>query len=97
MKAYRHLIPALVAALALAASPAGAVTVTGGIDPLVGLSTMLPWALRVAGFVISGIAIARGAAASYEGRSIMPALAGVIGGTALAFGTPYLLTAYGVL
>ena len=89
---------ALVAALiAFQALPAHAVAVAGGIDPNTGLATLLPWALRLAGVVICGICIAKGAHAVAEGRSLAPHLGAAVGGTALAFGAPYLLTAYGVL
>lgn len=87
----------LAAALAFAASPALAVTVAGGIDPNVGLSTLLPWALRLAGLAICGICIVKGSHAVAEGRSLAPYIGSAIGGTALAFGAPYLLTVYGVL
>ena len=41
--------------------------------------------------------MARGGMAAYDGRSVMPAVGGVVGGGALAFGAPFLLTQYGVL
>lgn len=89
---------ALVAALiAFQVLPAHAVAVAGGIDPNTGLATLLPWALRIAGVVICGICIGKGAHAVAEGRSLAPHIGAAVGGTALAFGAPYLLTAYGVL
>ena len=88
---------AFAALLATAASPAFAVSVSGGIDPNVGLSTLLPWALRLAGLAICGVCIVKGSHAVAEGRALAPYIGSAIGGTALAFGAPYLLTVYGVL
>ncbi len=88
---------ATAAAYALLAAPALAVVVGGGIDPVGGLTTLLPYGLKIVGLGICGIGMARGGMAAYDGRSVMPAVGGVVGGGALAFGAPYLLTQYGVL
>lgn len=97
MKARLLACAATAAAYAVVATPALAVVVGGGIDPVGGFTNMLPYALKIAGLGICGIGITRGGMAAYDGRSVMPAVGGVVGGSALAFGAPYLLTQYGVL
>ena len=97
MKTRLFATAATVAAYVTFATPAFAVLVAGGIDPVGGLTTMLPYALRIAGLGICGVGIARGGYAAYDGRSVMPAVGGVVGGAGLAFGAPFLLTQYGIL
>jgi len=97
MKSRLFATAATAVAYAALTTPALAVMVGGGIDPVGGLTTLLPYALKIVGLGICGIGMARGGMAAYDGRSVMPAVGGVVGGGALAFGAPYLLTQYGVL
>jgi hypothetical protein len=85
------------AACTALAHPALAVVVGGGIDPVTGLTAMLPYALRITGLGICGVGVVKGVGASFDGRSVFPAVGGVVGGMGLAFGAPYLMTQYGVL
>ncbi|GAC1496413.1 MAG: hypothetical protein NVS1B6_01510 [Steroidobacteraceae bacterium] len=83
--------------LALAAQPASALSVAGSIDPQTGLTTLLSWALPLAGIVIVAICAGKGVHAVAEGRHIGPYIGGAVGGTALAFGGAPILQHYGVL
>lgn len=83
--------------LAAAGTPAHAITVTGGVDPVSGLTTLLPYALKLAGIVICLICAVHGVMAVGEGRRFVPYLGAAVGGLALSFGASYLLTAYGIV
>lgn len=81
---------------ALAAQPALAQTVTGGIDPTTGLTTLGTWILSLVGIAIPIICAFKGAHAVAEGRHLGPYVGSAIGGMVLAFGGAYILTHYGV-
>ena len=82
--------------LAAAAQPALAVTVSGGVDPTTGLTTLGSWILSLVGIAIPLICAFKGAHAVAEGRHLGPYIGSAIGGMVLAFGGAYLLTKYGV-
>ena len=82
--------------LAVAAQPALAVTVSGGVDPTTGLTTLGSWILSLVGIAIPLICAFKGAHAVAEGRHLGPYIGSAIGGMVLAFGGAYLLTKYGV-
>jgi hypothetical protein len=81
----------------LAAQPAFAVSVSGGVDPTTGLTTLGSWLLSLVGIVIPLICAAKGTHAVAEGRHLGPYVGSAIGGMALAFGGAYILTHYGVV
>ncbi len=83
--------------LATAGTPAYAINVTGGVDPVAGLTVLLPYALKLAGIVICLICAVHGVMAVGEGRRFVPYLGAAVGGLALSFGASYLLTAYGIV
>lgn len=84
------------AALTVAAHPALAVTVSGGVDPTTGLTTLGSWVLSLVGVAIPIICAFKGAHAVAEGRHLGPYVGSAIGGMVLAFGGAYVLTHYGV-
>jgi drug/metabolite transporter (DMT)-like permease len=82
---------------ALAAEPAAAaVSVSGGIDPTTGLTTLGSWILSLVGVAIPIICAFKGTHAVAEGRHLAPYIGSAIGGMVLAFGGAYILTHYGV-
>lgn len=98
MKSSRMTYLFLLAALLVAAgSPAHAITVAGGIDPVTGLSALLPYILKIVGIGICLICAVHGAMAVGEGRRFVPYVGAAVGGLALSFGASYLLTAYGIV
>ena len=62
-----------------------------------GMAALTPYVLRLAGGAICLICSLHGTMAVAEGRRFVPYLGAAVGGLALAFGAPYILTAYGVL
>lgn len=94
---FRLILPLATAFMAAAAVPALAITVAGGIDPVSGMAALTPYVLRLAGAAICIICGVHGVMAVGEGRRFVPYLGAAVGGLALAFGAPYILTAYGVL
>ena len=81
----------------LAAEPAAAaVSVSGGIDPTTGLTTLGSWILSLVGVAIPIICAFKGTHAVAEGRHLAPYIGSAIGGMVLAFGGAYILTHYGV-
>ena len=91
------LVLSLLASLLItAATPAFAITVTGGVDPATGLAALLPYALQLGGLIICGICAVKGVHAVHEGRSLGPHIFAAVGGTALTFGASYLLGKYGI-
>lgn len=87
---------ALAAIAVLAAQPALAVTVAGGVDPTTGLTTLGSWILSLVGVAIPIICAFKGTHAVAEGRHLAPYIGSAIGGMVLAFGGAYILTHYGV-
>jgi hypothetical protein len=88
------LLPTLVV---LTAGPAiAAVSVSGGIDPTTGLTTLGSWILSLVGVAIPIICAFKGTHAVAEGRHLAPYIGSAIGGMVLAFGGAYILTHYGV-
>jgi hypothetical protein len=85
-----------VAGAALAAHPALAQTVTGGVDPTTGLTTLSSWIFGLVGVAIPTICAFKGAHAVAEGRHLAPYVGTAIGGSVLAYGGRYLLQHYGV-
>ena len=84
------------AVLAVAAQPAFAVTIAGGIDPTTGLTLLGSWVLSLVGVAIPVICAFKGAHAVAEGRHLGPYIGSAVGGMVLAFGGAYILTHYGV-
>jgi len=82
--------------MALAAPGAVAQTVTGGVDPTTGLTTLSSWIFNLVGIAIPTICAFKGAHAVAEGRHLAPYVGAAIGGSVLAFGGSYLLQHYGV-
>ena len=80
----------------VAAQPAFAVTVSGGVDPTTGLTTLGSWILSLVGIAIPLICAFKGTHAVAEGRHLAPYIGSAIGGMVLAFGGAYILTHYGV-
>ena len=80
----------------LAAQPALAVTVAGGVDPTTGLTTLGSWILSLVGIAIPIICAFKGTHAVAEGRHLAPYIGSAIGGMVLAFGGAFILTHYGV-
>ena len=87
-------VPAAV--LVVAAQPALAVTIAGGIDPTTGLTLLGSWVLSLVGVAIPVICAFKGAHAVAEGRHLGPYIGSAVGGMVLAFGGAYILTHYGV-
>ena len=87
---------ALAALAVLAAQPALAVTVAGGVDPTTGLTTLGSWILSLVGIAIPIICAFKGTHAVAEGRHLAPYIGSAIGGMVLAFGGAFILTHYGV-
>ena len=84
--------------LVLASAPAFAITPMGGAtDPTLGLRTFLPYAQTIAEVVIVLSSLYLGGKAVMEHRSFAPHIVGLMGGTALAFGGPYIMTQMGIL
>ncbi len=79
-----------------AVHPALAVSVSGGVDPTTGLTTLATWVLSLVGIAIPLICAFKGAHAVAEGRHLGPYIGSAIGGMALAFGGAYVLQHYGV-
>jgi hypothetical protein len=86
----------LVAEAALAARSAVAQTVTGGVDPTTGLTTLSSWIFGLVGIAIPTICAFKGAHAVAEGRHLAPYVGTAIGGSVLAYGGRSLLQHYGV-
>ena len=86
----------LAALAVLAAQPALAVTVAGGVDPTTGLTTLGSWILSLVGIAIPIICAFKGTHAVAEGRHLAPYIGSAIGGMVLAFGGAFILTHYGV-
>ena len=84
------------AASAVAAQPALAVSISGGIDPTTGLTLLGSWVLSLVGVAIPVICAFKGAHAVAEGRHLGPYVGSAIGGMVLAFGGAYILSHYGV-
>ena len=82
-------------ALLVAAGPALA-AVSGGIDPVSGLTRFSTYALQAAGVIIPLICVGKGMHAVMDGRHLGPYIYSAIGGMVLAFGGAYILTHYGV-
>jgi hypothetical protein len=82
--------------MALAAPSAMAQTVTGGVDPTTGLTTLSTWIFGLVGVAIPTICAFKGAHAVAEGRHLAPYVGAAIGGSVLAYGGSYLLQHYGV-
>lgn len=80
----------------LAAQPALAVNVAGGVDPTTGLTTLGSWILSLVGIAIPIICAFKGTHAVAEGRHLAPYIGSAIGGMVLAFGGAYIMTHYGV-
>lgn len=70
--------------------------VSGGVDPSTTLQSLYTYALPVGGSAICVTSIVKGAHAAMDGRSFKPHLAGLAGGSGLAYGGPYLLTHMGL-
>jgi hypothetical protein len=81
---------------ALAGHSALAQTVTGGVDPTTGLTTLSSWIFGLVGVAIPTICAFKGAHAVAEGRHLAPYVGTAIGGSVLAYGGRYLLQHYGV-
>lgn len=97
MKSLRNTIATgTAAAAALAANPAAAAMIAGGIDPGVGLTTFGSWMLTIAGVAIPVICGWKGTHAVMDGRHLGPYVGSAIGGMILAFGGSYILSHYGV-
>jgi hypothetical protein len=82
--------------IAATAQPGFAVSVTGGVDPTTGLTTLATWVLSLVGIAIPLICAFKGAHAVAEGRHLAPYVGSAIGGMVLAFGGAYILQHYGV-
>lgn len=93
---HRPFLTLLSAFAVLAAQPAFAVSVVGGVDPTTGLTTLGSWILTLVGIAIPLICAFKGAHAVAEGRHLGPYIGSAIGGMVLAFGGSYILTHYGV-
>ena len=96
MKLKHTLALPVAAVLAVAAQPAFAVNVSGGIDPTTGLTLLGSWVLSLVGIAIPVICAFKGAHAVAEGRHLGPYVGSAIGGMVLAFGGAYILSHYGV-
>jgi hypothetical protein len=86
----------VVSLAALTAPSAMAQTVTGGVDPTTGLTTLSSWIFGLVGVAIPTICAFKGAHAVAEGRHLAPYVGTAIGGSVLAYGGRYLLQHYGV-
>ncbi len=82
--------------LLVVAGPAMAV-VSGGIDPVSGLTRFSTYALQAAGVIIPLICVGKGMHAVMDGRHLGPYIYTAIGGMVLAFGGAFILSQYGVL
>ena len=85
-----------VSLMALTAPCAATQTVTGGIDPTTGLTTLSTWIFGLVGIAIPTICAFKGAHAVAEGRHLAPYVGAAIGGSVLAYGGSYILQHYGV-
>jgi hypothetical protein len=81
---------------AVVAQSAAAQTITGGVDPTTGLTTLSSWIFSLVGVAIPTICAFKGAHAVAEGRHLAPYVGTAIGGSVLAYGGHYLLQHYGV-
>jgi hypothetical protein len=90
MKRVALALPMLLLPLAARAQAVG-----GAIDPTTGLSQLAPWLLTLAGGAITIITMYKGAHAVAEGRSLGPAIVGMISGIAICYGGYYILQHYG--
>ena len=97
MKIKHTLALPVAAVLAVAAQPAFAVNVAGGVDPTTGLTLLGSWILSLVGITIPLICAFKGAHAVAEGRHLGPYVGSAIGGMTLAFGGAYILSHYGVV
>ena len=79
---------------AFSAGPLLAQSVTGGVDPAVGISNLTTYLTPLAIGAIGMITVPKGVHAAAEGRSIMPHLAAMIGGTAFVLSGAYVIQAY---
>jgi hypothetical protein len=87
---------AIGALVVTAAQPALALSVSGGVDPTTGLTTLGAWIMSLVGIAIPIICAFKGAHAVAEGRHLAPYVGSAIGGMVLAFGGAYVLSHYGV-
>ena len=87
--------PAFVMA-ATTVTSAFAQSVSGAIDPATGLGNLAPYFLTLVAAASVLITAWKGTHAVAEGRSLAPAVGGLVGGLALAFGGYYVMSKYGV-
>lgn len=80
------------AACVLAAHPAAAQMVSGGADPTVTMPALYTWASRIAGGSIAMISLWKGSHAAGRHEHMGPAIAGLLGGSVIAFSGVAIIT-----